>query len=68
MPDFDVPAVTAAILGFNDLPVSRNIDRSAVGGGNIHSGMENPSLFHRMHPHSETGRNSIPLPAFIQGK
>lgn len=68
MPDFDVPAVTAAVPGFNDFPVSRNINRSAIGCGQIHSGVENPSLFHRMHPYPETGRNGKPLPALIQGK
>lgn len=68
MPDFDVPAVTAAVPSFNDLPVSRNINRSAIGGGNIHSGMENPSLFHRMHPCPETGRNGKSFPALIQGE
>lgn len=66
MPDFDVPAVTAAVPGFNDLSVSRSIDRSAIGCGNIHSGMENPFLFYRMHPYPETGRNGKPLPALIQ--
>lgn len=68
MPDFDVPAVTAAVPGFNDLPVSRNIDRSTIGCGNIHSAVENPSLFHRMHPCPETGRDGKPLLTFFQGK
>lgn len=68
MPDFDVPAVTAAVPGFNDFPVSRSIDRRAIGCGNIHSGMEDPSLFHRMHPHSETGRDGKLPAALVQGE
>ncbi len=68
MPDFDVPAVTATVPGFNDLPTSRGMDRRAIRCGNIHSGMENPSLFHRMHPHSETGRNGKPPTALVQGE
>lgn len=68
MPDFDVPAVTAAVPGFNDLPVSRSIDRRAIRCGYIHSGMEYPFLSHRMHPYSETGRDGEPPPALIQGE
>ena len=68
VPDFDVPAVTAAVPGFNDLPVSRSMDRRAIRCGYIHSGMEYPFLFHRMHPYSETGRDGEPPPALIQGE
>ena len=68
MTDFYVPAVTAAVPGFNDLPISRSIDRSVVGRGNIHSGMEYPFLFHRMRPYPETGRDGKPFLTLIQGE
>ena len=66
VPDFDVPAVTAAIPGFNDFPASwkhrpacHRVRQDPLRHGVSFS-------FHRMHPYTETGRNGIPPPTFIQ--
>lgn len=68
MPDYDIPAIAAAISRFVHFPTARSINGSAGRDCDVYACMEYSSLFHRMHPLSKTGRNSSPSASSVEGE
>ena len=64
----DIPTVTAAVSGFSHLSATRCINGGSVRNCYIHTCMDDPSFFHRMHPHAETGRDGSPPMPPVKGE